>query len=140
MTLDVHGTQVRADHPCPHLSPDGCGSYQSRPAVCKDFICAWLHSDLNLPDWMKPDNSKAILRRLKNARAIVAVPVGRKIPPRAFNFLKALCNKERFALLHFERVKQNGRYTIEIKAQGYAPPGCEQEFRQIQDIVKQISM
>jgi hypothetical protein len=46
---------------CTHCKPGrGCGIYETRPTVCRTFMCAWLmHSDVG-PEW-RPDKSKMVL-------------------------------------------------------------------------------
>ena len=41
----------------------------------------------------------------------VAVPVGRKIPPRALNWLKDFSQRNGRPLLFSEQIKENGRFT-----------------------------
>src|SRR5215468_4810921 len=39
----------------------GCGVYETRPAVCRDFYCHWLQND-TLDDAWRPDRSGLIIR------------------------------------------------------------------------------
>ena len=53
---------------CQHCSSMGCTIYGSRPVdPCQKFVCAWLNHDSDLPAWMRPDRSHAIVmtNRLK---------------------------------------------------------------------------
>ncbi len=44
----------KARVPCPHLSPEGCGIYEARPGVCRQFLCGWrLFEDMD--DSWRPD-------------------------------------------------------------------------------------
>jgi hypothetical protein len=49
---------------CPHCAPGkgGCQIYESRPAACQGFHCAWLQSSDFGPEW-KPTISKMVLAR-----------------------------------------------------------------------------
>jgi hypothetical protein len=38
----------------------GCSRYEERPLMCSNFSCAWL-DDPDMPDWMKPEFSNAII-------------------------------------------------------------------------------
>jgi hypothetical protein len=46
---------------CRHCKPGqgGCGIYEQRPPVCRDWICQWLNG--NLPDYWYPLRSKLVL-------------------------------------------------------------------------------
>lgn len=41
---------------CRHAGAGGCGIYETRPAVCRDFYCGWRMSAL-IPDGWRPDRS-----------------------------------------------------------------------------------
>jgi hypothetical protein len=62
---------------CQHCSSMGCTIYGSRPVdPCQKFVCAWLNHDSDLPDWMRPDRSHAIVmtNRLRwNNRPVITV-------------------------------------------------------------------
>jgi hypothetical protein len=51
--------QARA--PCPHLG-QGCGIYQARPGVCRQFLCGWRLFDDMGEDW-RPDVSGVMAMR-----------------------------------------------------------------------------
>ncbi|MBW8708791.1 MAG: YkgJ family cysteine cluster protein [Alphaproteobacteria bacterium] len=42
--------------PCPHLGAKGCGIYDTRPGVCRQFLCGWRLFDDMGDDW-RPDLS-----------------------------------------------------------------------------------
>jgi len=46
---------------CHYLGSSGCSIYGQHPDVpCKSFKCVWL-TNLNIPEWMKPNESGIIL-------------------------------------------------------------------------------
>jgi hypothetical protein len=49
---------------CEHARPGkGCGVYETRWDVCRDFKCSWLRED-NYPDSWRPDRSGFIIREM----------------------------------------------------------------------------
>lgn len=47
---------------CPNLTASGCGIYETRPGVCREFLCGWrLFPDLT-DDW-RPDLSGVMVMR-----------------------------------------------------------------------------
>lgn len=52
----------KARVPCPHLSGAGCGIYEGRPGVCREFLCGWrLFEDMD-NSW-RPDLSGILAMR-----------------------------------------------------------------------------
>jgi len=52
----------KARVPCPHLVDKGCGIYESRPGVCRQFLCGWrLFEDMD--DSWRPDLSGVLAMR-----------------------------------------------------------------------------
>ena len=125
LSADVLGHAIRAGHPCPHSTPQGCGIYQRRPPKpCQSFICSWLVAGSPLPDWMRPDVCGAIVLlslRWEDEWVISAVPVGRAIPERTLEWLKSYAARHQRPLLFYERIESEGRYTG-LKRYGYGPP------------------
>jgi hypothetical protein len=68
-----------------------------------------------LPDWMKPNNAKVIVLPAqmiwRNRPVDVAVPVGKRIPPRALNWLQQFAEQQNRMLLHSEQVEVDGVFT-----------------------------
>jgi hypothetical protein len=60
-TLEIHDPQIAkpADTLCKHCSGHGCGIYDTRPPVCRDWYCLW-RRDQNLPDHLRPDQCGVI--------------------------------------------------------------------------------
>ena len=138
LNMDINGTHIHAGHPCPNLSAKGCSTYEDRPEVCRGYACSWLKNDLDLPEWLRPDNSRVIVQQLPRVAVITAIPGGKKVPPRALNHLKKLADTRRSALVYYGRSKENGKFSTEMKASSYAPPGCQSELEKLQKIVKHM--
>ena len=89
-------------------------------------------NDSPLPEWMKPDNAKVIVLFNKSAwRGMpldVAVPVGRRIPPRALNWLKQFAESHNHVLLYSEQVVEDGKFTNQQSVSAYGPPDFQQEM------------
>ena len=85
-----------------------------------------------LPDWMKPNNSKVIVLFNQHAwrgfPVDVAVPVGRRIPPRALQWLQQFAERNHRMLLYSEQIVENGRYTKQQTVSAYGPPEFQQEM------------
>lgn len=53
----------KAQVDCRHLTGGGCGIYETRPEICREFLCGWrLFADMN-DDW-RPDRSGVLVVRL----------------------------------------------------------------------------
>jgi hypothetical protein len=48
---------------CPHVCSSGCSVYAARPAVCRDWYCAWRLTD-TLDDGWRPDRSGILVEIL----------------------------------------------------------------------------
>lgn len=85
-----------------------------------------------LPEWMKPSNSKVIfLPNQTTWRTMpldVAVPVGKRIPPRALNWLKQFAENNNRVLLYSEQIEQDGVFTNKQRVAGYGPAEFQQEM------------
>lgn len=85
-----------------------------------------------LPEWMKPNNSKVIvLFNQSNWRGMpvdFAVPVGKRIPPRALNWLQQFAESNNRALLYSEQIVENGAFTNKQSVNAYGPPDFQQEM------------
>jgi hypothetical protein len=133
LQIQIHGTPVSPGHPCPHSTGKGCNDYENRPAdPCVQFICGWRREDSPLPEWMKPDNAKVIVLldqgTWRGLPLDVAVPVGRRIPPRALNYLKQFAEARRRVLLYAEQIEEQGAYTNRQDVSAYGPPAFQQEM------------
>ncbi len=132
LQIRVNGVPVYAGHPCPHSTGSGCNDYEHRPVdPCVKFICGWRMDDSPLPDWMKPENAKVIVLFDKfswqGVPVDVAVPVGKKIPPRALNWLKNFSATHNRPLLYSEQIVQDGVFAIKQAFFAFGPPAFQQE-------------
>jgi hypothetical protein len=96
------------------------------------FECGWKKADSPLPQWMKPSNAKVIvLFDQYNWRGMpvdVAVPVGRRIPPRALTWLKRFAEMHGRPLLYAEQIVEEGNYTVKQSVVAHGPVEFRQEF------------
>jgi hypothetical protein len=47
---------------CKHSTPTGCGCYNDRPPICRQYQCGWLLWN-TLPNYLRPDRSGIIITR-----------------------------------------------------------------------------
>ncbi len=135
LQIRVNGTPVYPGHPCPHSTGKGCNDYANRPIdPCVHFECGWRKDGSPLPDWMKPSNAKVIVlfdqTHWRGMPVDVAVPVGRRIPPRALNWLKQFGETHGRALIYSEQIVENGQFTVKQAVAAYGPPEFQQEMGQ----------
>lgn len=133
LQIRVHGTPVYPGCPCPHSTGSGCNDYANRPIdPCVNFICGWRMEGSPLPEWMKPNNAKVVVLfdqgDWQGMPVDVAVPVGRRIPPRALNWLKQFAQSHGRGLLYSEQIVENGRYTNRQGVCAYGPPEFQQDI------------
>ena len=119
--------------PCPHSTGSGCNDYANRPVdPCVTFICGWRMEGSPLPEWMKPNNAKVVVLfdqgTWQGMPVDVAVPVGRRIPPRALNWLKQFAQTRNRALLYSEQVVENGQYTNKQAVCAFGPPEFQEDI------------
>ncbi|MEO8895386.1 MAG: hypothetical protein ABI450_05845 [Rhizomicrobium sp.] len=67
--MKIKTPQLRKDAqiPCPHLVEKGCGIYESRPPVCRSFLCGWRLTPELDASW-RPDRSGVMLLPLAQAQ------------------------------------------------------------------------
>jgi hypothetical protein len=138
LQIVIEGQQVYPGRPCPHSTGSGCNDYANRPVdPCRKFICAWRMDGSPLPEWMKPSNAKVIVlfdqSQWRGMPVDVAVPIGRRIPPRALQWLQQFAQTHQRALLYSEQHVENGKFTRRQAAHAYGPPEFQEEIsRRIQ--------
>ena len=133
LQINVNGAPVFPGRPCPHSTGSGCNAYEQRPVdPCVKFICGWRMEGSPLPEWMKPSNAKVIvLFEQLNWRGMpvdVAVPVGRRIPPRSLEYLKNFAQTNQRGLVYSEQIMKDGKYTREQSFAVFGPPEFQQEM------------
>jgi hypothetical protein len=129
--MTIQGQPVFPGRPCPHSTGSGCDDYPNRPQdPCINFNCGWVIPGSPLPEWLKPDSARVIVifdkTRWRNLPVDVAVPVGRRIPPRALQWLKDFAARNRRPLLFSEQLVENGVFQREQMFSAHGP----EEFRQ----------
>jgi hypothetical protein len=56
---------------CSHCKPGtGCGTYDTRPAECREFFCGWIQLSTLGPEW-RPDRSKLVLAQEANGSRFI---------------------------------------------------------------------
>lgn len=60
MALDVEEIGKKAGKLCEHCTPKGCGIYETRFEVCRDFLCGWRVVP-QLGDAWRPDRSGVLI-------------------------------------------------------------------------------
>ena len=133
LQIVVEGRPVYPGKPCHHSTGAGCNDYANRPLdPCVQFICGWRMDGSPLPEWMKPSNAKVVVlfnqSRWRDLPVDVAVPVGRRIPPRALNWLQRFAEQQQRALLYSEQIVENGQFSNRQAAHVYGPPEFQQEM------------
>jgi hypothetical protein len=133
--MNIEGVDVYPGHACPHSTGKGCDDYANRPVEpCVNFMCGWVMEGSPLPEWMKPSNAKVLVLFNKLTWAgrpvDVAVPVGRRIPPRALNWLKQFAEKNLRPLIYTEQSGERGKYSREQTVLGHGPPEFQKQVVQ----------
>jgi hypothetical protein len=130
----IDGVPVYPGHPCPHSTGKGCDDYLNRPVdPCHNFNCGWVAEGSPLPEWMKPNNGKVIVifgKMQWNGRPVdLAVPVGRRIPPRSLNWLREFATRNLRPLIYTEQILEAGEFQKEQIVRGYGPPAFQDDLR-----------
>lgn len=116
--LVINTTVIKAcpGTPCQHISPAGCRIYEQRPVnPCRNFDCGWVRVDSPLPDWMRPDQSGAIVQfgeiKWQGHVLDLVVPVGGEVPERTLNWLMEFANRRQVPMVYAEHVISHGVFT-----------------------------
>lgn len=134
--MTIQGIPVHPGRPCVHSTGDGCDDYANRPKdPCINFNCGWVVPESPLPAWMKPCNAKVIVifnkTRWLNLPVDVAVPVGRRIPPRALQWLKDFAVQNGRPLLFSEQLKEKGQYQQKQLFSAHGPADFQQHIERL---------
>ena len=105
----VYGHEIYPGKPCPFSTGGSCRIYEQRPTdPRRNFNCAWIVADSPLPEWLRPDKAKTIvlpdMLSWNGLSVDVAVPVGKRIPGRALNWLKQRSMQTGRPLIYTEQV------------------------------------
>ncbi|MEH6454795.1 MAG: hypothetical protein V7749_00605 [Cocleimonas sp.] len=57
------------DEPCKHLCVQGCGIYETRPSVCRNWFCGWRIMP-QLDKEMRPDSSNVLISDFETGNEI----------------------------------------------------------------------
>ena len=86
----AHGKDFYPGKPCHYLtSGKGCGIYDQRPEVpCKSYTCEWL-TNLEIPNWVKPNMSDVIItkRKIETHDYWDVIECGKKMDSSVLNWL-----------------------------------------------------
>jgi hypothetical protein len=67
LKIDTPQFRKKAQVPCPHLVQKGCGIYDTRPPVCRGFLCGWRLLPALDTSW-RPDLSGVMLVEIPQAQ------------------------------------------------------------------------
>lgn len=61
---EIGALQKPADLPCPHCSVgQGCRAYDTRPQLCRDFLCLWVTDDALGAHWQPSQTGMLVYRQ-----------------------------------------------------------------------------
>lgn len=131
--MNIRGADVSPGCPCPHSTGKGCDDYANRPLdPCDNFMCGWILANSPLPEWMKPSEAKVLVLfnklQWRGLPVDLAVPVGKRIPPRALNWLKQFAEQQGRPLLYTEQVITHGKFQKDQQTVAYGPSDFQQEM------------
>lgn len=130
VSMNIAGQEVFPGHPCVHSTGKGCDDYANRPDdPCRRFVCGWAMRQSPLPEWMRPDQSGAIVLfskiRWRGFPVDLAVPVGAAIPEKTLARLQEFAQQHGRPLLYAEQTSVAGVFQKQQQIYAYGPP----EFR-----------
>lgn len=134
VTMNVRGHEVLPGSPCPFSTGKGCKIYDERPEdPCRLFVCGWMREGSPLPEWFRPDLAKVIVlpavRSWRNLAVDVAVPVGKKIPGKAMNWLKVFATQHGRPFIYTEQ--QQGALGREQVVAAFGPPEFQRDVAEL---------
>ncbi len=130
--ITVAGREVSPGHPCQHSTGSGCRIYGERPEQCRRFQCAWIMPNSPLPDWLKPSEARVMMlpgaREWQGRPVDLALPVGRRIPPRALQWLKQFSQAYGRPLLFLEHEPGEEAFSASVQVHAHGPAGFQEEI------------
>jgi hypothetical protein len=60
LNIETEEFSKKAGTLCSHCTGSGCGIYQTRPKICRSFLCGWRLIPALGPDW-RPDKSGVVM-------------------------------------------------------------------------------
>jgi hypothetical protein len=131
--MNIKGADVYPGCACPHSTGKGCNDYANRPVdPCDNFNCGWVIPNSPLPAWMKPNEAKVMVLfnklQWQGLPVDLAVPVGKRIPPRALNWLKQFAEQQGRPLVYTEQSVVDGKFQKDQQTIAYGPPEFQQEI------------
>ena len=97
----IKGHKMFPGKPCFFLGDNGCNDYKNRPIFpCRMYQCLWL-SDESVPDFVKPENSKAILdiEEFENVKYLRINKGAEKYNESLIEYAKDYANKNNLTLI-----------------------------------------
>jgi len=96
-------------------------------------VAGWLKT-APLPDWMKPDNAKVLVvfdkLQWRDLSVDLAVPIGKRIPPRALKWLQKFAEDNMRPLIYTEQAIEKGVFSRQQIMTGYGPVDFQQDVAQ----------
>jgi hypothetical protein len=99
-------------------------------------MCSWVVDGSPLPDWMRPDQSGAIVllsMEWEGEKVISVVPVGQAVPEKTLDWLKGYAQKHARPMVFYERTRDgNGAFTG-LKRLGFGPPAFRDKVARLME-------
>lgn len=87
-----------------------------------------------MPDWLRPDLAKMmVLPEVTHWRGVpvdLAIPVGKRIPPRALKWIKQFAEENMRPLLYMEQDSGGADLQLSQDVIAYGPPEFQMEIKQ----------
>jgi len=125
--MTISGQPVHPGRPCVHSTGGGCNDYENRPDdPCRRFACGWVIDGSPLPDWMKPNEARAMVlfnhQQWRGHPVDLVLPVGHRVPGRTLSWMKSFVGRTGRLLLIGEAVREGKTYTGQVEVVAYGPP------------------
>jgi hypothetical protein len=91
---------------------------------------------------MKPNNGKVIVifnkLQWNGIPVDLAVPVGKRIPPRSLEWLKKFAEENMRPLIYTEQIVEDGKFQKQQQVMGHGPPAFQQDLMRWQREGKEL--